>query len=190
MLAFFRPALATLALMTLLTGVAYPLAITGVAQVAMPVRANGSQIEQEGTVIGSELIAQDFSSPSYFHPRPSAIGFDAASAGASNLGPTSAELLATVEERTEAWRRDTGESDVPLEAVTASASGLDPDISLENAHAQAARVTEARGAPRDEILRIVHEATTGPWLGIFGPAHVNVLEANLALDAAFPGGAE
>ncbi len=190
MLAFFRPALAILALMSLLTGVAYPLAITGVAQVAMPVQANGSLIEQEGTVIGSDLIAQDFTTPGYFHPRPSAVNYDAASAGASNLGPTSSKLLATVEERTEAWRRDTGESDVPLDAVTASASGLDPDISPENARAQAARVAEARGAPREEILRIVDEATTGPWLGIFGPVHVNVLEANLALDAAFPGGVE
>ncbi|EPX83750.1 potassium-transporting ATPase subunit KdpC [Salipiger mucosus] len=190
MLAIFRPALAILALMTLLTGVAYPLAITGVAQVAMPVRANGSLIEQGGTVIGSVLIGQDFTSPGYFHPRPSAVGYDAASAGASNLGPTSAELLVTVEERAEAWRRETGESDVPLDAVTASASGLDPDISPENARVQAVRVAEARGAPRDEIVRIVEAATTGPWLGIFGPAHVNVLEANLAVDAAFPGGVE
>lgn len=190
MLAIFRPALVILSLMVLVTGVAYPLAITGIAQLVLPARANGSLIEQQGTVIGSSLIGQEFTSPGYFHPRPSAVNYDAAAAGASNLGPTSAELIATVQERAGTWRRDTGENEVPPDAVTASASGLDPDISPENARAQAGRVAEARGAPREEVLRIIDGATTRPWLGIFGPVHVNVLEANLALDAAFPRGVE
>ncbi|ETX14405.1 ATPase [Roseivivax halodurans JCM 10272] len=190
MRAFIRPAVASLAVMILLTGIAYPFAITGIAQVAMPARANGSLIDREGRVIGSALIGQVFTAPGYFHPRPSAAGYDASAAGASNLGPTSAELLASIDDRAEAWRRETGRTEVPQDAVTASASGLDPDISPENARAQLTRVAEARGAPRDEVLRILDAATTRPWLGIFGPAHVNVLEANLALDAAFPGDIE
>ncbi|ETX30389.1 potassium-transporting ATPase subunit KdpC [Roseivivax isoporae] len=190
MFAILRPALSILALMTLLTGVAYPLAITGIAQAAMPARAAGSLIARDGVVVGSALVGQAFRGAGYLHPRPSATDFDAAAAGASNLGPSASALLAAVAGRAEAWRRATGQDRVPLDAVTASASGLDPHVSPANARAQAARIAEARGAPRARVLAIIDAATTGPWLGLFGTAHVDVLAVNLALDAEYPGGAE
>ncbi|PYE82285.1 potassium-transporting ATPase subunit KdpC [Pseudoroseicyclus aestuarii] len=186
MTTILRPALVLLALMTLMTGLAYPLALTGIAQAAMPWRASGSLVEQEGRVVGSALIGQAFAAPEYLHPRPSAVDYDAAAAGASNFGPSAPALLEAVQNRAADWRRETGQKAVPLDAVTASASGLDPDISPENARGQAARIAAARGAETAEVLRILDQATTGPWLGLFGPAHVDVLGANRALDAALP----
>jgi K+-transporting ATPase ATPase C chain len=181
------PALVVFLAFTVLTGVAYPLAVTGIAQVAFPARADGSLIEQEGEVVGSRLIGQAFSGPRYFHPRPSAAGdgYDAMASSPSNLGPSNLDLLAAVRQRQLEYRRDNGLSSsvaVPIDAVTASGSGLDPHISLANARLQAPRVARARGLPLDRVLALVHEHTDGRSLGVLGEPGVNVLELNLALD--------
>ena len=181
-----RPALATLGLMTLLTGLAYPLAITGLGQALMPVQANASLITRDGQVIGSALVGQAFAAPGYLHPRPSAVDYDAAAAGASNLGPTSAPMLADQTARASAYAVENDASRVPVDAVTTSASGLDPHISPENAAAQAGRIAEARGIPVAEVRALIDAQTQAPWLGLFGEPRVNVLLVNLALDAAQP----
>ena len=173
--------------MTVLTGLLYPLAVTGVAQVAFPGRADGSLIERDGRVVGSQLIGQAFSSPRYFHPRPSAAGhgYDAMASAPSNLGPTNPTLLRQVRERIAGYRleNDLGPGrQVPIDAVTASGSGLDPDISQANARLQAPRVARARGLALDEVLALVRDATRGRSLGFLGEPGVNVLELNLALD--------
>jgi K+-transporting ATPase ATPase C chain len=185
MLTHLRPAVALTLFFTILTGLAYPLAITGVAQALAPAAANGSLIERGGTVIGSTLIAQPFAGPGYLHPRPSASGWNAAAAGASNLGPTSATLVAQVQDRRTAWEAANG-TPAPVDAVTASASGLDPDISPENALAQADRIATARGADPAAIRALIGDATRGRFLGLYGNPRVNVLTTNLALDLAFP----
>jgi len=181
------PALLVFLALTLLTGVAYPLAVTGVAQVAFPGRADGSLIERDGRVVGSRLIGQSFAGARYFHPRPSAAGkgYDAMSSSASNLGPTNFELIDEVRARSAAYRRENelrpGQR-VPIDAVTASGSGLDPDISVANARLQAARVARARGLDLDDVLAFVEEHSDGRSLGFLGEPGVNVLELNLALD--------
>ena len=177
------PALVLFLALTVLTGVAYPLAVTGVAQVAFPSRADGSLIERDGRVVGSRLIGQGFEGPRYFHPRPSAAGdgYDAMSSGPSNLGPTNDTLIAAVRERRAAYEQANGGS-APVDAVTSSASGLDPHISPTNAHAQAPRVARARGLELGLVLRLVEEHTDGRSLGFLGEPGVNVLEVNLALD--------
>jgi K+-transporting ATPase ATPase C chain len=191
-LRLLRTALVAVLFFTVLTGIAYPLAMTGVAQVAFPDQANGSLVrDPDGEVIGSRLIGQSFAGPAYFHPRPSAAGegYDASVSSGSNLGPTSADLLATVSERADAYRATNGLDEaelVPVDAVTASASGLDPHISVANALLQAPRVAEARGMPVDEVRDLVEEHTDGRSLGMLGEPGVNVLELNLALDAAAP----
>ncbi|RBP86034.1 K+-transporting ATPase ATPase C chain [Rhodobacter sp. 140A] len=185
MLTQFRPALVLLAGMTLLTGLAYPLAITAIAQALVPAAANGSLIVQDGTVIGSRLIAQDFAGARYLHPRPSAVAFSAMPSGASNLGPSSAALHREVAARRSAWEAANGGT-APADAVTASGSGLDPQISPANAHGQAARIAAARGLPLAEVSRIIAAHTESRWLGLYGEPRVNVLLANLALDAATP----
>jgi K+-transporting ATPase ATPase C chain len=181
------PAVLAVVVFTVLCGVVYPLVVTGVAQVAFRDKANGSLIEVDGRVVGSSLIGQQFAAPGYFHPRPSAAGagYDASASSASNLGPTNADFLATVEERVAAYRRENGLAPtqlVPVDAVTASASGLDPDISVANATLQAPRVAEARGLPLDRVLELVDEDTTGRQWGFLGEPRVNVLRLNLALD--------
>jgi K+-transporting ATPase ATPase C chain len=180
-----RPALVMTALMTLLTGLAYPLAMTVVANAIAPSAATGSLITKDGVVIGSTLIGQNFTNPGYLHPRPSASDYNAAATGASNLGPTSAALVAAVKDRRAAYLAENG-AQAPIDAVTTSASGLDPDISPENATDQAARIAKARGVDAAQVQKIIDDATEGPFLGIYGLPRVNVLETNMALDAALP----
>jgi K+-transporting ATPase ATPase C chain len=181
------PALVVFLALTLLTGVAYPLVVTGVAQVAFPGRADGSLVERDGRVVGSRLIGQAFAGARYFHPRPSAAGagYDAMASSPSNLGPTNPELINEVRTRTAAYRRENdlrpGQR-VPIDAVTTSGSGLDPDISVANARLQAARVARARGRDVRDVLALVEAHTDGRSLGFLGEPGVNVLELNLALD--------
>ena len=187
MFAQIRPAIVATLFFTLLLGVGYPLAVTGIAQAAFPKQADGSLIRDgKGQVIGSALIAQNFAKPQYLHPRPSAAGtdgYDASNSSGSNLGPLNPDLTKRIAKDT-AGLQGEGAGPVPADAVTTSGSGLDPDISPANAHRQAARVAAARGAPVAEVERAIDAATTQPWLGLFGQPAVNVLKANLALDAA------
>ena len=185
MLTHLRPAITLTALFTLLTGLGYPLAMTGLAQGLFPDAANGSLILQDDTVIGSTLVAQGFTGPGYLHPRPSASGWNAAGTGASNLGPTSAALIETVAARRAAWEALNGQP-APIDAVTASGSGLDPHISPQTALAQAQRIAAARGADVAAVRTLIEGASLGRTLWLFGEPRVNVLETNLALDAAFP----
>ncbi|MFD1880919.1 potassium-transporting ATPase subunit KdpC [Paracoccus pacificus] len=179
MLTQLRPALTLLGAFSLILGLAYPLAMTGLAQALMPAQANGSLISRDGVIVGSSLIGQNFTRPEYLHSRPSAVDYDAAGSGGSNLGPSSAELLAQVRTRAAAFDRQPAPSDM----ATASASGLDPHISLAAALAQVPRIAAARGLDEDRIRAAIRIATTGPAFGLVDGAMVNVLRANLALDA-------
>jgi K+-transporting ATPase ATPase C chain len=179
--------------LTLLTGLAYPLAMTAVGQVAFPWQAGGSLVQADGArttsradAVGSALVAQGFTGPEYFHPRPSAGQYDTLASGGSNLGPVSPDLVAAIEKRKAAVAAENGvaPADVPADAVTASGSGLDPHISPAYAAVQVARVAEARGLSNGEVERLVARHTTGRDLGVLGDARVNVLELNLALDVA------
>ncbi len=185
MLSHLRPAILLTLVFTLLTGLAYPLAMTGAAQVLFPAAANGSLIEREGTVIGSALIAQPFTGAGYLHPRPSASGWNAAGTGATNLGPTSATLIADVAARRAAWEGENG-APAPIDAVTTSASGLDPDISAETALGQVTRIAKARGADPQVVRKLIEARVETPLFGLYGLPHVNVLLTNIALDDAFP----
>jgi len=181
------PAAVAVLVFTVLCGVVYPLVVTGVAQVAFHDKANGSLVKVDGEVVGSSLIGQQFSDPGYFHPRPSAAGtgYDAFASSSSNLGPTNPDLLSSVEDRVKAYRDENGlaaTQEVPVDAVTASASGLDPDISVANAKLQAARVATARGLTLDQVMKLVREHTTQRQWGFLGEPGVNVLRLNLALD--------
>lgn len=178
------------AVMTVALGIVYPLAITAFAQVAVEDRADGQLVELDGEVVGSRLIAQEFTGAAYFHPRPSAAGYDAAASTGSNLGPTNPDLLATVTARVAAYRELNGIPDafpIPVDAVTASGSGLDPHISPANAQLQARRVANARGIDLDVVRDLVDQHTDRRPLGILGDAAVNVLELNMALDIAAGG---
>jgi K+-transporting ATPase ATPase C chain len=183
-----RPALLMLVAFTLVTGFAYPLVITGIGQSVFHHKANGSLIEQDGKVVGSSLIGQDFSDPKYFIPRPSAAGagYDPTASSGSNLGPTNDDFLKTVADRVKAYRDLNGldpTTMVPVDAVTASGSGLDPLISLANALLQAPRVAKAWGLSVDQVLALVRDNTEGRQLGFLGDEGVNVLKLNLALES-------
>jgi K+-transporting ATPase ATPase C chain len=173
---------------TLLLGIAYPLGITAVAQMVFPDRANGQLVERDGALIGSRLIGQGFAMPGYFHPRPSATAtpYDAANSGGSQLGPTNRTLIDTVKARVDAARTDNPNAPVPIDLVTASASGLDPDVSPAAAAFQVPRVARARDMSEADLRQIVTAHTDGRQLGFFGEPRVNVLELNLALDRAHP----
>lgn len=191
MISHLRPALVMLALFTLLTGLIYPLAITGLAQVLLPSSANGSLVMRANQVVGSELIGQTFSSDRYFWPRPSAAGetgYDAAGSSGSNLGPLSKKLIKRVEGDMAALRKGGGMS-IPVDAVTTSASGLDPHISPAYATLQISRVSAARNMPEARVRAVVETTIERPALGVLGEPRINVLRLNLALDAALPGGA-
>jgi potassium-transporting ATPase KdpC subunit len=196
MLQHVRPAVVLLVFFSALTGLAYPLAVTGIAQIAMPREANGSLIEKDGVVVGSALIGQDFKTDRYFHPRPSATTepdpndpsktiddpYNAANSSGSNLGPTSKTLVDRVKAGVEAWRTMAGPGPVPADAVTTSASGLDPDVSPQTALAQVASVAKARGIAEDRVRALVDGAIEQPAFGLIGQPRVNILRLNLALD--------
>ncbi|HTR13880.1 MAG TPA: potassium-transporting ATPase subunit KdpC [Roseiarcus sp.] len=196
MLEHIRPAVVLLVLFSALTGLVYPLAITGIAQVAMPYHANGSLIEKDGVVVGSALIGQNFKGDRYFHPRPSATTdtdpndstktidapYNAANSSGSNLGPTSQKLVDRVKAGVETWRAMAGPGPVPADAVTTSASGLDPDVSPQMALAQVASVAKARGLDEGRVRALVESSIDKPFFGLIGEPRVNVLQLNLALD--------
>ena len=197
MLRELRPAFVLLLLMTVVTGLVYPLAITGIAQAVFPTQANGSLIEQGGKVIGSRLIGQSFTSDKYFHGRPSAttepdpkdatktvpVPYAADNSSGSNLGPTSKDLVDRVKGDVETLQAENPGKSVPVDLVTTSASGLDPDVTPAAALFQVPRVAKARGIAEDKLVTLIEAHTQGRIVGIIGEPHVNVLELNLALDA-------
>ncbi|RPJ38192.1 MAG: potassium-transporting ATPase subunit KdpC [Chloroflexi bacterium] len=187
MFRLIRPALVIFGLLTLLTGLLYPAVITGLAQLIFPYQANGSLITRNGQVVGSALIGQPFNEPKYFWGRPSATGgqpYNAAASSGSNLGPTNPALGEQVSERIAALKAaDPGNNQpIPVDLVTASASGLDPDISIAAAQYQAARVARERGISLEQVQTLIDQNTTGRQFGILGEPRVNVLRLNLALD--------
>jgi K+-transporting ATPase ATPase C chain len=186
------PALRMMLVMTALTGLAYPAAVTGIAQILFPSEAHGSLVTAGGRIVGSSLIGQSFVKPEYFHPRPSAAGangYDASASSGSNLGPTSRKLIDRVQASVEQYRRENAgyTGPIPADAVTASGSGLDPHISPANADIQAGRVAAARGIDVSRVRALVAAATDRPWLGFIGEPRVNVLELNLSLDQPLSG---
>ena len=198
MLREIRPAIVLLLVLTAITGVAYPLAMTGIAGALFPAKAQGSLIEKDGKVIGSALIGQEFKDDKYFHGRPSAtlapdpndssktvsVPYNAANSGGSNLGPTSKALADRLKEDVDKLKAENPNAAVPVDLVTTSASGLDPDISPEAAQFQVPRVAKARNMPEDQLRQLVVSNTEGRWLDLLGEPRVNVLALNLALDRA------
>ena len=198
MLREIRPAIVLLLALTAITGLAYPLAMTGIAGAIFPVQAQGSLIEKDGKVVGSALIGQEFKDDKYFHGRPSATlapdpndstktvsaPYNAANSGGSNLGPTSKALADRLKEDVDKLKAENPNAAVPVDLVTTSASGLDPDISPEAAQFQVPRVAKARNVSEDQLRQIVASNTQGRLLGLLGEPRVNVLALNLALDRA------
>ncbi len=189
MISHLRPALVSMGLFTILLGLAYPLAITGVAQAAFPAQAGGSLVrDAHGQVVGSELIGQVFTKPGYLHGRPSAAGngYDASASSGSNMGPLNDKLIEREKTDADALRAEFPGAVIPADAVTTSGSGLDPDISPAYARLQASRIAAARNVPRGEVLGMIDAAIKPPLLGFVGQPRVNVLDVNRALDARFP----
>ncbi len=189
MLKHLRPALVSMGLFTVLLGLAYPLAITGVAQAAFPQQANGSLVhDRHGQVVGSELIGQVFAKAEYLHGRPSAAGngYDASASSGSNMGPLNDKLIEREKTDAAALRAEFHGAVIPADAVTTSGSGLDPDVSPAYARLQAPRIAAARNAPRGEVLGMIKAAVKPPLLGFIGQPRVNVLDVNRALDERFP----
>lgn len=198
MLREIRPAIVLVLAMTLITGVAYPFAITGLARALFPYQAQGSLIERDGQTVGSALLGQQFSGPGYFHGRPSATvapdpsdsaktvpaPYNAANSGGSNLGPTSKALMARIESDVEKLKGENSSAQVPTDLVTTSGSGLDPHISPAAALFQVPRVAKARNMPEDVVRGLVNDNVEGRTLGLFGEPRVNVLALNLSLDRA------
>jgi K+-transporting ATPase ATPase C chain len=196
MLQHVRPAVVLLLLFSALTGLIYPLAVTGIAQLAFPRQANGSLIERNGAVVGSALIGQNFKTDRYFHPRPSATTdtdpndssktidapYNAANSSGSNLGPTSQKLVDRVKASVEAWRATAGPGPVPADMVTTSASGLDPDVSPVAALAQVGSIAKARSLDENKVRQLVEDSIEKPFLGLIGEPRVDILRLNLALD--------
>lgn len=196
MLREIRPAIVVLVALTLITGLVYPLAMTGIAQLIFPRQANGSMIERDGKVVGSELIGQNFTSDKYFHGRPSATTapdpkdpnktvaapYNAANSGGSNLGPSNKALVDRVKGDIATLQKQNPGASVPIDLVTTSGSGLDPDISPEAALFQVPRIAKTRSLPDAQIRQLVEENTEGRWLGLLGEPRVNVLQINLELD--------
>ncbi len=185
------PAFRMTLLLTILTGVIYPGVLTGICQVVFHKQANGSLVERNGQIVGSYLLGQNFTRPEYFHPRPSGAGndgYDPTASGSSNLGPTNQKLYDRVKASAEQFRKQNPDyaGPIPSDALTQSASGLDADISIANANAQAARVAKARGASLGEIQLLIASASEGRDLGFLGEPRVNVFKLNLTLDERLP----
>ncbi|THD83247.1 MAG: potassium-transporting ATPase subunit KdpC [Phenylobacterium sp.] len=190
MLSDLRPALVSTVIFTALLGILYPLAITGVAKVAFPYQAEGSLVRDgAGKVVGSALIAQPFAKDEYLHPRPSAAGangYDPTASGGSNYGPLNPDLAKRIKGDAASLRASTGHQEIPDDAITTSASGLDPDISPAYARLQVDRIAKARGVTPEQVRRIIEDQVQPPALGFLGQPHVNVLMTNRALDMAAP----
>jgi K+-transporting ATPase ATPase C chain len=189
MTAIVRPAIVLLLILTALTGIVYPLLVTGLAQIAFPSQANGSLLMRDGKAVGSSLIGQSFSDPKHFWSRPSATApqpYNGAASTASNLGPLNPALTDGIKSRIDALKAadPTNKAPIPVDLVTASGSGLDPDISLAAANYQAPRIARERGLRLQEVQALIASHTRNRWLGFFGEPRVNVLELNLALDDA------
>ena len=191
MLSHLRPALVSMGLFTVVLGLAYPLAVTGVAQAAFPAQANGSLVhDAKGAVVGSALIGQAFNQRGYLHPRPSAAGtgYDASASSGSNMGPLNEALAKRIKTDADALHAENPGAVIPADAVTTSGSGLDPDISPAYANFQVPRIAEARGAPVAAVQAVIDREVQGQLLGFIGQPRVNVLAVNRALDARFPKG--